>query len=63
VVINAALGHAEDTARVLLRTSAQALVPLDAGAAATAGANALGQQVAAQLQVLGAEAYLAAAPH
>jgi hydroxymethylbilane synthase len=63
LVINAALGHAEDTARVLLRTSAQALVPLDAGAAATAGANALGQQVAAQLQVLGAEAYLAAAPH
>ena len=62
LVINAALGHAEDTARVLLRTSAQALLPLDGGTAATAGANALGQQAAAQLRALGAEAYLAAAP-
>ncbi len=61
--ITAALGHAEDTARVLLRTRARAAVPQDAGGAATAAANALGQQAAAQLQAQGAEAYLAAAPH
>ena len=63
LVITAALGHAEDTARLLLRTGAQAVVPQDAGAAATALANALGERAAAQLRALGAEAYLAAAPH
>lgn len=62
LAITAALGHAEDTARVLLRTQAQAAVPMEAGAAGTAAANALGEQVAAQLRALGAEAYLAAAP-
>ena len=62
LVIDAALGHAEDTARALLRTRAQATVPLASGAAATAAANALGGQAAAQLRALGAEAYLAAAP-
>ena len=62
LVITAALGHAEDTARVLLRTRAHAAVPLDAGAAATAAANALGEQAAGQLRAQGAEAYLAAAP-
>jgi hydroxymethylbilane synthase len=62
LLITAALGHAEDTARVLLRTAAQATVPLDVGAAATAAANALGEQAAAQLRAQGAEAYLAAAP-
>ena len=63
LVINAALGHAEDTARVLLRTVAQAGVSLDTGDAATAAANALGAQAAVQLRAQGAEAYLAAAPH
>jgi hydroxymethylbilane synthase len=63
LVINAALGHAEDTARVLLRTVARADVPLATGDAATAAANALGEQAAAQLRAQGAEAYLAAAPH
>ena len=62
LVIAAALGHAEDTARALLRTRAQATVPLASDAAATAAANALGEQAAAQLRALGAEAYLAAAP-
>jgi hydroxymethylbilane synthase len=62
LVIDAALGHAEDTARPLLRTRAQAAVPQATHAAATAAANALGDQVAAQLRALGAEAYLAAAP-
>jgi hypothetical protein len=46
-----------------LRTGAQAAVPLDAGADATAVANALGEQAAGQLRAQGAEAYLAAAPH
>ena len=62
LVITAALGHPEDTARVLLRTHAQAAVPLDAGVAATAAATALGEQAAGQLRAQGAEAYLATAP-
>ena len=62
LTITAALGHAEDPARVLLRTVAQAAVPLDSGAAATAAADALGQQAAAQLRALDADIYLAAAP-
>ena len=62
LVITAALGHPEDTARVLLRTHAQAAVPLDAGVAATAAASALGEQAAGQLRAQGAEAYLATAP-
>ncbi len=63
LVMTAALGHAEDPARVLLRTGVQAAVPLDAGAAATAAAHALGELAAARLRAQGAEAYLAAAPH
>ena len=63
LVMSAALGHAEDPARVLLRTGVQVAVPLDAGAAGTAAANALGEQAAAQLRAQGAEAYLAPAPH
>ncbi|MBL8351146.1 MAG: hydroxymethylbilane synthase [Burkholderiaceae bacterium] len=62
LVISAALGDAEDTARVLLRSEARAVVPHEAGAAATAAASALGQQAAAQLRAQGAAAYLAAAP-
>ena len=62
LVMSAALGHAEDTARPLLRTQAQARVPMASDAAATAAANALGEQAAAQLRALGADAYLAAAP-
>ena len=62
LVISAALGHAEDTARPLLRTEARALVPLAIDADSTAAAARLGEQAAAQLRLLGAEAYLAAAP-
>ena len=61
LTITAALGHAEDPARGLLRTAAQAGVPLDSGAAATAAADALGQRAAAQLRALDADIYLAAA--
>jgi len=62
LVMTAALGHAEDTARPLLRTRAQANIPQDSGAAATALADALGRQAADQLRAQGADAYLAAAP-
>ncbi|HOB95596.1 MAG TPA: hydroxymethylbilane synthase [Aquabacterium sp.] len=62
LVMTAALGHAEDTARPLLRTSARATIAADSGAASTEAADALGRQAAAQLQGLGADAYLAAAP-
>lgn len=62
LVITAALGHAEDTARPLLRTTARATLAADSGAAATQAADALGRQAAAQLRELGADAYLAAAP-
>lgn len=62
LVVTAALGHAEDTARPLLRTRVQAAIPPDAGPDATAAANALGQQAADQLRALGAGAYLAALP-
>jgi hydroxymethylbilane synthase len=60
--MTAALGHAEDTARPLLRTSARGAIASDTSAAATAAADALGRQAAAQLRDLGADAYLAAAP-
>ena len=62
LVMTAALGHAEDSARPLLRTSARATIAADSGAASTQAADALGRQAAAQLQGLGADAYLAAAP-
>ena len=60
--IDAALGHASDPARPLLRTSALATVPQASDAHSTAQATRLGEQVAAQLRALGADAYLAAAP-
>ena len=60
--ITAALGHAEDTARPLLRTVARATIAVVADVPCTAAADALGQQAAAQLRALGADAYLAAAP-
>jgi hydroxymethylbilane synthase len=62
LVMAAALGHAEDTARPLLRTSARATVAPDSGVTATQAADALGRQAAQQLRDLGADAYLAAAP-
>lgn len=62
LVMTAALGHAEETARPLLRTSARATIAADSGAASTQAADALGRQAAAQLRDLGADAYLAAAP-
>jgi hydroxymethylbilane synthase len=62
LVMTAALGNAEDTARPLLRTSARGAIACDTSAAATAAADALGRQAAAQLRDLGADAYLAAAP-
>ena len=62
LVMTAALGHAEDTARPLLRTQLQATVALNSGAAATAAADALGRDAAARLRSLGADSYLAAAP-
>ena len=62
LVIDAALGHAEDPSRPLLRTRVQAALPRASDAAATAAANALGERAAAQLRGLGAEAYLVAAP-
>ena len=55
LVLDAALGHAEQTERPLLRARVQGL-PAD-----SAAASALGEQVAAQLRSLGAAAYLAAA--
>jgi hydroxymethylbilane synthase len=58
LVISAALGHAEETARPLLRTEARARMPLAVDA--TAAAHALGERAAAQLRAAGADAYLAA---
>jgi len=53
LLIEAALGHAADVRRPLLRTQAQAVVA-DAGAA-----QALGEAAAAQLLAAGAADYLA----
>ncbi len=60
--MTAALGHAEDTTRPLLRTQASASIAINSGTDATAAADALGRQAADQLRSLGADAYLAAAP-
>ena len=61
LVINAALGDAEQVHRPLLRTRAQAtLNPGAIDETTTAAATALGEQAAAQLRALGADAYLAA---
>ncbi len=63
LVIEAALGDAEQVHRPLLRTRAQAtLNPTASDEATTAAASALGEQAAAQLRLLGADAYLAALP-
>ena len=61
LVIDAALGDAEQVHRPLLRTRAQAtLNPGAIDETTTAAATALGEQAAAQLRALGADAYLAA---
>ena len=61
LVINAALGDAEQVHRPLLRTRAQAtLDPSAIDESTTAAATALGEQAAAQLRALGADVYLAA---
>ena len=63
LVIDAALGDADQVCRPLLRTRAQAtLNPAAGDEASTAAATALGEQAAAQLRALGADAYLAALP-
>jgi len=62
LVLDAALGHAEQTSKPLLRTRVQIELPTRADGPVTAAATALGEQAAAQLRALGAEAYLAAAP-
>ena len=60
LVIDAALGDAEQPSRPLLRTRAQAVIELSGDAVATAAATALGELAAAQLRRLGADGYLAA---
>ena len=60
--ITAALGDAVDVCRPLLRTQARANIPCNSDAAATAAANALGTQAAAQLRSQGADGYLATLP-
>ena len=62
LVISAALGDAVDVRRPLLRTWAQAGIACSSDAAATAAANALGMQAAAQLRSQGADGYLTALP-
>jgi len=62
LVMRAALGHPEDTARPLLHTQVQARIAQHSGADATAAADALGRQAADQLRALGADRYLAAMP-
>ena len=62
LVLDAALGHAEDTVQPLLRTRVQAALPVQADGASTAAATALGEQAAAQLRAAGAATYLAVAP-
>jgi hydroxymethylbilane synthase len=59
LVLDAALGHATEPARPLLRAQLRAQLPMRADAADAA--TALGEQAAAQLRSAGAEAYLAAA--
>ena len=62
LVISAALGHAEQPERPLLRTQLRAQIDASGDAAATLAATALGERAAAQLRALGADSYLAAAP-
>ena len=62
LVISAALGHAEQPDRPLLRTQLRAQIDASGDAASTLAATALGERAAAQLRALGADSYLAAAP-
>ena len=61
LVLEAALGDADDTRRPLLRTRVAALIAASADEATTHAASALGEQAAAQLRSLGANTYLAQA--
>jgi hydroxymethylbilane synthase len=60
LVVDAALGHAVDNARPLLRCRVQAAVGLSADEASTQAATRLGEAAAARLRELGAGDYLAA---
>ena len=62
LVLDAALGDAENTGRPLLRTRVAALIASSGDEASTRAASALGEQAAAQLRSLGADLYLAQAP-
>ena len=62
LVLDAALGDAENTGRPLLRTRVAALIASSGDEASTRAASALGEQAAAQLLSLGADLYLAQAP-
>jgi hydroxymethylbilane synthase len=62
LVVSAALGHAEQPDRPLLRTQLRAEINASGDAAATLAATALGDRVAGQLRALGADRYLASAP-
>ncbi len=62
LVLDAALGDAENPRRPLLRTQVSALIASVADEATTRAASALGEQAAAQLRSLGADTYLAQAP-
>jgi hydroxymethylbilane synthase len=60
LVLDAALGHAQEPSCPLLRTRVQATLAQTSDAATTAAANALGELAASQLRSLGAGDYLAA---
>jgi hydroxymethylbilane synthase len=60
LVLDAALGHAQEPSRPLLRTRVQVTLAQSSDAATTAAANALGELAASQLRSLGAGDYLAA---
>jgi hydroxymethylbilane synthase len=62
LVISAALGHAEQPGRPLLRTQVMADIDASGDAASTLAATALGERAAAELRALGADSYLALAP-
>ncbi len=62
LVVDAALGDAEQPDRPLLRTRVSAAIALSGDPASTSSATALGERAAAQLRALGAEGYLTAAP-
>ncbi len=62
LVISAALGHAGQPDRPLLRTQVTAEIGASGDAASTGAATALGERAAARLRALGADSYLASAP-